>query len=102
MKLIYKNLKIGNSINTQFAEYLVRLEAHMLLENRDPWFVIENNDALKDCFKVDADKIQNKNAFVEINAEDYDDIKSFLSKYHILAEKDFDTSSESDDKKEEK
>ena len=101
MKLIYKNLKIGNSITTQFAEYLVRLEAHMLLEKRDPWFVVENNDALKDCFKADADKIQNKNAFVEINAEDYDDIKSFLSKYHILAEKDFD-SSESDAKKEEK
>ena len=102
MKLIYKNLKIGNSITTQFAEYLVRLEAHMLLENKDPWFVVENNDALKDCFKVDADKIQNKNAFVEINAEDYDDIKSFLSKYHTFAEKDFDTSSESDNKKEEK
>ena len=93
MKLIYKNLKIGNSITTQFAEYLVRLEAHMLLENRDPWFVVENNDALKECFNVDADKIQNKNAFVEINTEDYDDIKSFLSKYHILAESDFDTSS---------
>ena len=102
MKLIYKNLKIGNSITTQFAEYLVRLEAHMLLEKRDPWFVVENNDKLKDCFKADADKIQNKNAFVEINAEDYDDIKSFLSKYHILAEKDFDTSSESDAKQEEK
>ena len=101
MKLIYKNLNIGNSITTQFAEYLVRLEAHMLLEKRDPWFVVENNEALKDCFKVDADKIQNKNAFVEINAEDYDDIKSFLSKYHTFAEKDFDTSSESDAKKEE-
>lgn len=102
MKLIYKNLKIGNSITTQFAEYLVRLEAHMILEKRDPWFVVENNDALKDCFKIDADKIQNKNAFVEINAEDYDDIKSFLSKYHTFAEKDFDTTSESDAKKEEK
>ena len=102
MKLIYKNLKIGNSITTQFAEYLVRLEAHMLLEKRDPWFIVENNDDLKDCFKADADEIQNKNAFVEINAEDYDDIKSFLSKYHILSEKDFDTSSESDAKKEEK
>ena len=93
MKLIYKNLKIGNSITTMFAEYLVRLEAHMLLENRNPWFVVEDNVALKECFNVNADKIQNKNAFVEINAEDYDDIKSFLSKYHILAENDFDTSS---------
>lgn len=102
MKLIYKQLKIGNSITTMFAEYLARLEAHMLLENRDPWFVVENNTDLKDCFNVGADKIQNKNAFVEINAEDYDDIKSFLSKYHILAEKDFDMTSEDNDKKEEK
>ena len=102
MKLIYKNLKIGNSVNTLFAEYLVRLEAHMLLENRDPWFVVENNDALKDCFNVDADKIQNKNAFVEINAEDYDDIKTFLSKYHILAENDFDTSSKNNNEDENK
>ena len=102
MKLIYKNLKIGNSITTQFAEYLVRLEAHMLLEKRDPWFVVEDNESLKDCFVVNADEIQNKNAFVEINAEDYDDIKSFLSKYHTLAEKDFDMSSENNDKKEEK
>ena len=102
MKLIYKNLKIGNSITTQFAEYLVRLEAHMLLENRDPWFVVENNDAIKDCFKADADKIQNKNAFVEINAEDYDDIKSFLSKYRIFAESDFDTSSKNNNEDEDK
>ena len=102
MKLIYKNLKIGNSVTTLFAEYLVRLEAHMLLENRDPWFVVENNDALKECFNVDADKIQNKNAFVEINAEDYDDIKTFLSKYHILAENDFDTSSKNNNEDENK
>ena len=102
MKIIYKNLKIGNSVNTLFAEYLVRLEAHMLLENRDPWFVVENNDALKDCFNVDADKIQNKNAFVEINAEDYDDIKTFLSKYHILAENDFDTSSKNNNEEQNK
>lgn len=102
MKLIYKNLKIGNSITTMFAEYLVRLEAHMLLENRDPWFVVENNAALKDCFNISTDKIQNKNAFVEINAEDYDDIKSFLSKYHILAESDFDTSSKNNNEDENK
>ena len=102
MKIIHKNFKIGNSISTQFAEYLVRLEAHMLLEKRDPWFVIKNNDAIKDCFKTDANEIQNKNAFVEIKEEDFEDIKTFLSKYHILAEKDFDISSENDAKKEEK
>ena len=102
MKIIYKNLKIGNSISTQFAKYLIRLEAHMLLEKRDPWFVVKNNDELKDCFKADADKIQNKNAFVKILQDDYEGIQKFLTRYHELAEKDFDTSSESDNKKEEK
>ena len=102
MKIIYKNLKIGNSISTQFAKYLIRLEAHMLLKNRDPWFVVKNNDDLKDCFKADADKIQNKNAFVKILQDDYEGIQKFLTRYHELAEKDFDTSSESDAKQEEK
>ena len=102
MKIIYKNLKIGNSISTQFAKYLIRLEAHMLLKNRDPWFVIKNNDELKDCFKADADKIQNKNAFVKILQDDYEGIQKFLTRYHEFAEKDFDTSSEGDAKKEEK
>jgi hypothetical protein len=102
MKIINKNFKIGKSITTQFTEYLVRLEAHMLLENKKPWFVIKDNDAIKDCFKEDANEIQNKNAFIEINVEDYDDIKTFLTKYHVLAEKDFDISSENDAKKEEK
>ena len=99
MKIIHKNLKIGNSISTQFAEYLVRLEAHMLLESQDPFFVVENNDELKDCF---TNNMSNRNAFVEIKEEDFEDIKTFLSKHRILAEKDFDISSESDAKKEEK
>ena len=42
-----------------------------------------------DCFKTDAESIVNKNAFVEINAEDYDDIKSFLTKFHTLYDNDF-------------
>lgn len=101
MKLIHKNLKIGNSIYSKFAEYLVRLEAHMLLESKkDPWFVVKDNTVLKDCFKPDSDKIMNKSAFVEISPSDYEDIKSFLTKYHILAEKDFDMETEETQKEE--
>ena len=102
IKIIHKYFKIGNNITTRFAEYLVRLEAHMLLKNKKPWFVVKNNKELKSCFEPQSDEIVNKNAFVEIRQDDYDDIKSFLSKYHILAEKDFDISSENDTKKEEK
>lgn len=98
MKLIYKNFKIGNSISTQFAEYLVRLEAHMLLEKRDPWFVVENNDELKNCFKPNSTKILNKKAFVEIKQEDYENIKSFMTKLKNLYDNDFILESEDDDK----
>jgi hypothetical protein len=89
MKIIHKNLKIGNSISTKFAEYLVRLEAHMLLTNQDPWFVAENNEELFKCFDINAEKIKNKNAFVEINGDDYHDIDKFLSKLHVLSDNDF-------------
>ena len=91
MKLINKNFKIGKSITTQFAEYLVRLEMHMLLNNKKPWFVVKNNEELfdLDCFETDAESIVNKNAFVEISSEDYDDIKSFLTKFHTLYDNDF-------------
>jgi hypothetical protein len=86
MKIIQKNFKIGNSISTQFAEYLVRLEAHMLLKSQDPFFVVENNDELKDCF---TDNMSNRNAFVEIKEEDFEDIKTFLTKYRNLSNNDF-------------
>ena len=89
MKLIYKNLKIGNSISTKFAEYLVRLNAHMLLKNKKPWFVAKNNNKLYKCFVPNADEIQNKNAFVEISSGDYEDIKRFLSRLHDLSDNDF-------------
>ena len=89
MKIIYKNLKIGNSISTQFADYLVRLEAHMLLKNKKSWFVVENNSKLRKCFVPDSEKILNQNAFVEINEEDYTDIKNFLTKFHALSDNDF-------------
>lgn len=86
MKIIHKNFKIGNSISTQFAEYLVRLEAHMLLKSQDPFFVVKNNDELKDCF---TDNMSNRNAFVEIKEEDFEDIKTFLTKYRNLSNNDF-------------
>jgi hypothetical protein len=89
MKIIYKNLKIGNSISTQLSEYLVRLEAHMLLDKQKPWFVVKDNEVLKDCFDLDSDKIKNKNAFVEIGEEDYTDIKKFLTRLHELSDNDF-------------
>ena len=89
LKIIHKYFKIGNSIAPQFAEYLVRLEAHMLLENKELWFVVKDNEELENCFKSKSKKILNKNAFVEIKQEDYNDIKKFLDKYHNLSDNDF-------------
>ena len=101
MKIIYKKLKIGNSISSLFAEYLVRLEAHMLLEKQDKsWFVVENNDELLQYFKPKSKKILNKNAFVEMSQEDYDKIEPFLTKYHMFSDSDFDIETET--KKEDK
>jgi hypothetical protein len=91
MQTIHKYLKIGNGISTKFAEYLVRLEAHMLLDKKEPWFVVEDNKDLFEhkCFNTKTRKIINKTAFVEINQEDYEDVKSFMTKYHDLYKNDF-------------
>ena len=92
MEVIHKYLGIGKSISEKFAEYLVRLDAHMLLEKKEPWFVAENNDDLfnSGCFKIKgARKIVNKHAFVEISKDDYDTVNSFLSEYHKLYDSDF-------------
>lgn len=95
MQIIHKNLKIGKGVSSILAEYLVRLEAHMLLKKKEPWFIAENNSILfKECFEPDSTEILNKNAFVEINPNDYEDIKNFLTKYHSLSENDFDISSD--------
>lgn len=103
IKLIHKKFKIGNSISTKFAEYLVRLEAHMLLKNKNPWFVPKTNVDLKRCFDIDPkdNKIPNRHAFVEISSDDYDDIKNFLNNYHKLAENDFNIESEDNKTKKE-
>jgi hypothetical protein len=61
----------------------------MLLINKDPWFVVKDNDELKDCFKPNSSKILNKNAFVEINIEDYNDINNFLTKIQHKLDNDF-------------
>lgn len=101
LKLIYKNFKIGKGVITKFAEYLVRLEANMLLVKKDPYFVAKNNETLiKDCFDPKSKEIQNKNAFVEISSNDYEDIKRFLSTYHQLYDNDF--GQEDDTKEKEK
>lgn len=89
MKLIFKQLKIGKNISTQFAEYLVRLEAHMLLDKQESWFVVKDNEVLKDCFDLDSDEIKNQNAFVEIEEDDYEDIQKFLTRLHELSNNDF-------------
>ena len=99
LKLIHKNLKIGNDIITPFAEYLVRLEAHMLLTKQKPWFVVKDNGELSKCFKPDAKEIQNENAFVEISQEDYESIKEFLTKYHALSKNDFSLDENTEEKK---
>ena len=92
LKLINKNCnKIGSNISTeQFAKYLVRLEAHMLLTKQKPWFIVKDNTELKDCFEPATDKLLNKNAFVEIKEDDYEKIKTFIDKITLLEKNDFD------------
>ena len=93
VQIIKKHFNIGNNILPQFAKYLVRLEAHMLLDNTDPWFVLENYDDLKNHFDRKTKKIKNKHAFVEIKKDDYEKINSFLTKYDDLYQNDFITES---------
>ena len=98
LKLINKHLHIGNNISSQLAEYLVRLEAHMLLKNQKPYFVVKNDKKLLKCFDTTSNKIINKNAFVEIRQEDYSKIEKFLSEYDDLRKNDFDIKSEENKK----
>ena len=78
-KLIDKELKIGNNISSTLAEYLIRLEAHMLLEEPNkPWFILKNDKEVLKHFNHDT--LKNRNAFVEIKQEDYENIEKFLIK----------------------
>jgi hypothetical protein len=91
-KIIHDVLKIGEDVAKQLAEYLVGLEAHMLLDNKDSWFVVKNNTELietEKCFIKDSDKIVNKDAFVEISQNEYNEIKKFLDGFHKLSKDDF-------------
>ena len=100
VKLINKHLHIGNNISSQLAEYLVRLEAHMLLKNQKPYFVVKNDKRLLKCFDTTSNKIVNKNAFVEIRQEDYKKIEKFLLEYDELRKNDFNIKSEENQKEE--
>jgi hypothetical protein len=102
VKLINKHLHIGNNISSQLAEYLVRLEAHMLLKNQKPYFVVKNDKRLLKCFDTTSNKIVNKNAFVEIRQEDYEKIEKFLLDYDDLRKNDFNIKSEENQKEENK
>ena len=104
MKLIFKQLKIGKNILSQFSEYLVRLDAHMLLKENKPWFVAKDNTVLIPCFnkEQDLDKIVNRNAFVEIEEEDFEEIQKFLSRLHELSNNDFNINTENTEDSEKK
>ena len=105
MQIINKHLHIEKHLTSKLAEYLVRLEAHMLLNiNKEAWFVVENNDQLfeLDCFKKDSRKIPNKSAFVEISQDDYEDIKKFLNRFHELSNNDFNINTETTEDSEKK
>lgn len=99
-KIINEEFKLGNSSLTKlFAPYLVRLEAHMLLEKpSDSWVVCKNNSELFSHFKPKSKKILNKKAFVEISKDDYEEIKSFLNEYYNLSDNDFMKDSDSNEK----
>ena len=97
INIINNNLNIDKSITEKLAAYLVILEAHMTLVKQDPFFVIQNNDVLfkNGCFGDVTDlKFSNKNAFVEIKKEHYDDIKKFLYRLKELNKSDFNIENE--------
>ena len=105
MQIIHKNLHIEKHLTSKLAEYLVRLEAHMLLNiNKEAWFVVENNEQLfkLNCFKKDSRKIPNKSAFVEISQDDYADINKFLNRFHELSNNDFNINTETTENSEKK
>ena len=99
INIINKNLEISKTISSQLAEYLVRLEAHMLLEEQDDWFVIKDDNVLSDekCF---GDSFSNKNAFVEISKNEFNEMKKILSEYKKLSENDFKPKNENENQNE--
>ena len=63
----------------------------MLLKENTPWFVAKDNTVLIPFFnkEQDLDKIVNRNAFVEIEEEDFEEIQKFLTRLHELSNNDF-------------
>ena len=80
-KIIYEITNKGENVAEPLSKCLVGLGTHMLLQNKDPWFVVKNNTELiekEQCFNKDSDEIVNKNAFIEISQDGCKDIKKFL------------------------
>ena len=74
----------------------------MLLTNKDSWFIVKDNNELKDCFDPKSDKIINRHAFVEIHPNDTEDIIKFLTKFHELSKNDFKEPDENETNKQKK
>jgi hypothetical protein len=65
----------------------------MLLNPKDSWFVVKDNDELigkEQCFNKDSEKIVNSNAFVEISQDEYKKFDDFLKKFGKKYDTDFD------------
>ena len=91
-KIIFDILKIGEDVAEQFSKHLVALEAHMLLNPKDSWFVVKDNTELiekEQCFNKDSEKIVNNNAFVEISQDDYKKFDDLLKKFGKKQANDF-------------
>ena len=92
-KILFENLGIGKDVAEDFSKHLIALEAHMLLNPKDAWFVVKNNTELiekEKCFKKDSKDIVNNNAFVEISQEEYKKFSDFLKKFRNKYDNDFD------------
>ena len=86
INIINKHLNLGKNIPTQLTQYLVRLEAHMLLKKQKDWFVVKDDDVISGCF---GDDFSNKNAFVELSENEFKNMKKLLEEYTTLRNNDF-------------
>lgn len=87
INIINKHLNLGKNIPTQLAQYLVRLEAHMLLNKpKKDWFVVKDDKVISRCF---GDNFSNKNAFVELSESEFKNMKKILEEYATLRNNDF-------------
>ena len=92
-KILFDNINIGKDVAEQFSKHLVALEAHMLLNPKDSWFVVKDNTELiekEQCFNKDSEKIINSNAFVELSQDEYKKFDEFLKKFGKQYDQDFD------------